>query len=147
MGTAELINHLGLSEAQTARVYHLTRHEIGVLGGGGGNPDDWQFELTPEVQRFAGVNTIERYLEVRVVPQPYPPKVADLRTLVTPSPFSAQAAMALDLGGHEEGASKSDSSAQWRRLRVVNRILEHPLIVAIVGTVVAGIILAVLVGH
>jgi hypothetical protein len=145
-GTAGLVNDLGLTNAQAARVYQLTRHEIGVLGGGGGNPDSWQFELTPEIQRFAGVTTIERYLEVRIVPQPYPLRMVDLRTLVSPSPFSAQAALALDLPG-EVGIPNASSQVRWRRLRIVNRVLEHPLIAAIVGTVVAGIILAAVVGH
>jgi len=146
VGTAELVNDLGLTQAQAARVYRLTRHEIGVLGGGGGNPDNWQFELTPEIQRFAGVTTIERYLEVRVVPQPYPPKAIDLRTLVSPSPFSVQAAMTLDLPG-EDGIPNASPPVRWRRLRIVNRALEHPLISGILAAIIAGIILTAIFGH
>ncbi len=57
-GTNELVNDLGLTEAEAARVYQLTRYEIGLFGSGGGGPENWQFELTPDIQRFAGVSTI-----------------------------------------------------------------------------------------
>ncbi len=145
VGTTDLVNDLGLTDIQAARVYQLTRNEIGLLGGGGGNPDNWQFELTPEIQRFAGVTRLERYLEVRVVPQPYPPRLVDLRTLVSPSPFSGEAALAHELPVAD--GSSASSRVRWRRLRIVNRVLAHPLISAIVGAVVAGFVLAALLGR
>ena len=70
-GSHELQTQLGFSEQQAARVYHLFHTEVGLLGGGGGNPTNWRFQLTPDLRRFAGVETIDDYIERRIVPQPY----------------------------------------------------------------------------
>ncbi|MEJ7567697.1 MAG: hypothetical protein WKF41_05465 [Gaiellaceae bacterium] len=34
-----------MTKEEVNRLYLLTRHEFGVLGGGGGNPNDWSFEI------------------------------------------------------------------------------------------------------
>lgn len=149
-GTTELVNDLGLTEADAERVYQLTRHEIGMLGSGGGHPDNWQFELTPDIQRFAGVSTIEEYLEKRVVPQSYRKAAVDLEGLVSPSPFSLQAALATEPSGGLPVASPPPTAsppARWHRLALLNRALEHPLISGILAAVTAGIILAAIFGH
>jgi hypothetical protein len=147
VGTADLVNDLGLTQAQAARVYQLTRHEIGILGGGGGNPNNWQFELTPEIQCFVGATTIERYLEERIVPPPYPPKAVDLRSLVSTSPFSLPAAFALEVPTEDELAPAASPLVRWPGLMVVNRVLEQPIVAGIIAAVVAGIILAAILGH
>lgn len=148
-GTTELARDLGITEAEAERVYQLTRHEIGILGSGGGHPDNWQFELTPEIQRFAGVRTIDDYLEKRVVPQSYRKVAVDLRGLTSPSPFSLPSALAaepsVDLVASP--ASPEPSPAFWHRLAPLNRALEHPLISGILAAVIAGIILAAIYGH
>jgi hypothetical protein len=145
-GTTELVNDLGLTEDEAERVYQLTRHEIGILGSGGGHPDNWQFELTPDIQRFAGVRTIDDYLEKRVVPQAYRKTAVDLEGLTSPSPFSLQAAL---VTAPADGLSPASSPppARWHRLALLNRALEHPLISGILAAVIAGIILAAIFGH
>lgn len=70
-GSDELRSRLDLTEEEVGRVYQLFRTELGLLGGGGGNPTTWRFELIPDIRRFADVATIEDYLELRVVPRPY----------------------------------------------------------------------------
>lgn len=39
-GSAELVAALGMTNEQVRRAYHLVRNEIGVVGSGGGGPDD-----------------------------------------------------------------------------------------------------------
>ena len=70
-GSFELERDLGFSAEQIARVYQLFHTEIGVFGGGGGNPAQWRFQLTPDLRRFAEVAAIDDYLERRIVPRPY----------------------------------------------------------------------------
>lgn len=149
-GTDALVDGLGLSAAEAARVYVLTRYELGVFGGGGGDPDNWQFELKPEIQRFAGVHTLEQYLDTRIVPRPYVKVGVDLGALVSPSPFAAQTALAAPLEDQPAQAA-TVPAAGWRRLSVVNRVIEQPLISAVISGVIAavvgGIILADILGH
>lgn len=71
-GSRELVGDLGMSSAEAARVYDLIRREIGLLGSGGGGPEDWSFELRPEIRRFRGVKTFVDYLERRIVPPAFP---------------------------------------------------------------------------
>lgn len=78
-GSDELRSRLGFSDDQIARVYQLFRTERGLLGGGGGNPESWRFELIPEIRRFASVTTIEDYLALRAVPQPPQQRLGPLR--------------------------------------------------------------------
>jgi hypothetical protein len=72
-GSNELVNDLGFTFVEAMRVHHLSQYEIGIFGGGGSGDEQWQLELTPDIQRFAGITTIEQYLDVRVVPGPYRP--------------------------------------------------------------------------
>jgi hypothetical protein len=147
-GTTELVNDLGLTEDEAERVYQLTRHEIGMLGSGGGHPDNWQFELTPDIQRFAGVSTIDDYLEERIVPQAYRKAAFDLGALTSPSPFSLQSALAPEpLDGPETPSAPESQPTRWHRLTLLNRALAHPLISGILAAVIAGIILAAIYGH
>lgn len=71
-GSQELMAELGMSPAEAARVYELMTREVGLLGGGGGGPDDWSFELRAEIRRFRGVETFADYLDRRIVPPIHP---------------------------------------------------------------------------
>lgn len=142
-GSEELIGMLGMTPIEAARVYALTRYEIGLFGGGGGNPDNWSFEITPEIRRFAGVRTIEEYLEARVVPPLHQVRVPlpDLRDLQSPSPFSLPSAL------ESPETALSSAPLGWRSLVGLNRVLEHPLVSTVIGGVIVAVIVTLIYGH
>jgi hypothetical protein len=76
VASSELQAALGISTDQLRRIYHLVSNEIGILGSGGGDPDNWSFEIPARIRRFRGVKTIDDYLERRVVPPAYPEAAA-----------------------------------------------------------------------
>lgn len=71
-GSKELVAKLGMSPMEAARAYELMTREVGIVGSGGGNAEDWSFELRSEIRRFRGVKTFDDYLRHRIVPPPYP---------------------------------------------------------------------------
>jgi hypothetical protein len=142
-GSEQLVDGLALRPSQAARIYALTRYENGLFGGGGGNPDSWSFEITPKIRRFAGVRTIEDYLQARIVPPRRSayvslPEIGEIRS---PSPFVLSSA--LDQG---ERASRSKAAVP-RGLLGLNRVLEHPVVSTIVGSLIVAAIVAAIHGH
>jgi hypothetical protein len=142
-GSEQLVDVLGLSPSQAARVYALTRYEIGLFGGGGGNPDNWSFEITPEIRRFASVRTIEDYLEARIVPPLRAARASlpDLSHIRSPSPFGLSSAL------DPPQAVLPPKTSGWRGLLGLNRVLEHPLVSTVVGGLIVAAIVAAIYGH
>lgn len=65
--SSEAAADLALSAEQVARAYHLLdSFEWRVRGSGGGNPDDWSWEIdVEEVRRYRDVETTADYLQAR----------------------------------------------------------------------------------
>jgi hypothetical protein len=122
---------LGLSDEEVARAYALlTTFAWGVLDGGGGNPEQWSFQIDVEGARpYRNVQTAEEYLAVRGE-QDRP------RLPMLPTP-PARATTAYPVTANVEQPLVAEHRV-WSK--VIAPLLRHP----IVSTIIGGLILALL---
>jgi hypothetical protein len=129
----EMKNDLHLSDEDIARGWLLlTTFEWRVLDGGGGNPEEWSYQIdVEEVRHYRDVETVDDYLAARLeVDRPQ-------LTALPPLPsFKA----GLDVAGEreEEETHAEQSSPPWGTF---DRPFRHPIVVAVVGTAVGGLLL------
>ena len=129
----ELRTHLGLTDEQAERVYGLlTTFEWRVLDGGGGNPQQWSYQIdVEEVRRYRNVGTPSEYLAAR--------READRPQLVELPPlpsFKLSPAVA-----HEPRATPTSRAFSPRRSKALARPLRHPVIATVVGGLALAAIL------
>ncbi len=79
------------------RLYATLRVQRWGLGSGGGQPDDWWWEIDRDIQRFAAVTTAEEYDQAR----------ATWLAETTPAPRVAQAQPAADNGPTVPGVRRA----------------------------------------
>jgi hypothetical protein len=60
--SAEVRSDLAFDETDIAKAWWFLRTEPGLVGGGGGNPKQWSFEVTSAIRRFRQVKNLDDYL-------------------------------------------------------------------------------------
>lgn len=127
---------LGLSDDEVARAYALmTTFAWGVLDGGGGNPEQWSFQIDVEGARpYRKVQTAAEYLAVRA--EQGRPRLSQLAAL------PARAATAYPVTTNAEQPLPAERRV-WSK--VIAPLLRHPIVSTIIGGLIV-VLLAALFG-
>ena len=129
----ELRTDLDLTEEDAERVYALlTTFEWRVLDGGGGNPQQWSYQIdVEEVRRYRDVRTPSEYLAARR--EADRPQLAEL----PPLPSFKRSFVVED---EPQTTPTSKELSPWRS-NALARPLRHPVIATVIGGLAVAAIL------